>query len=144
MHKLGLSGHKKLSEEERRKQWGKNLTTVAVVSMVVFIFILLIGVFATDGRACVEREALQGATCQPCVDKHCGDCTGDHTKCVGDGTKSSCYEGFWRRDDGICIDCDIATSDDPDASDILDKKSITCQKCANKTPEDTKPVCTKC
>ena len=55
MHKLGLSGFKKLTEEERRRQWGKKLSSVAVVGMVVFIFILLIGVFTTDGRACGER-----------------------------------------------------------------------------------------
>ena len=35
-----------------------------------------------------------------CVDKNCGDCTGDSTKCLGDGIKSSCYDGYYRQDDG--------------------------------------------
>ena len=63
MHKLGLSGHKKLKEEERRKEWGGKLTKIAVATMVAFIFILLIGVFSTDARACKERESLEGGTC---------------------------------------------------------------------------------
>lgn len=44
-----------------------------------------------------------------CVDKNCGDCTGDSTKCLGDGIKSSCYDGYYRQDDGKCVNCDIAT-----------------------------------
>jgi hypothetical protein len=109
--------------------------------MVIFILILLIGVVTTDSRSCGDREALIGASCQPCVDAHCSDCTGDHTRCVGNGVESKCAEGFWLRDDGMCVDCDIATSNDVNPSDILDKSKIVCLKCASKKEDDTKAFC---
>jgi hypothetical protein len=50
--KLGFPDSKKLTEEQRRREWGRKLSWVAVASMGTFIVILLVGVAATSSRAC--------------------------------------------------------------------------------------------
>lgn len=61
--KLGFANSKKLSEEQRRREWGKKLSWVAIASMATFIIILVIGVLTTSERECGPRQALSSATC---------------------------------------------------------------------------------
>lgn len=50
--KNGLADSKKLTEEQRRRRWGKKLTWVAIGSMATFIVVLIVGVAASGARTC--------------------------------------------------------------------------------------------
>lgn len=105
--KLGMKDGKKLTEEERRRAWGKKLSWVALGSMAAFIVVLIVGVASTSARTCPAGEAMESATCVPCADPNCGNCSDGPNRCLG-----SCPEG-WFLDSaaGKCARCDGEAAD---------------------------------
>jgi len=126
--KLGFANSKKLSEEQRRREWGKKLSWVAIVSMVVFILILLIGVLTTSARACGDRQALRSATCESCADSKCQDCSDDPAVCKG-----PCDGGHYLDAEGTCLRCDGLPSDSQERP-----------RCLACTFENGQPACSEC
>ena len=111
MHELAMPGFKKVSEEERRRQWGKRSVIAAIVTMVAFLVLVVVGVGSTDARQCGARQALEAATCIDCADPFCMACLAGSDMCT------ECEPGHALTADGHCAACD-------------EEGARTCQLCA--------------
>lgn len=72
--------------------------------------------------------------------------------CVGDGTKSACYDGYYLGDDGKCVNCDVATGSgdqseaagaDKELTQNKELRAMACIKCGLSAGATT-PTCKKC
>lgn len=78
---------------------------ISIAGMVIFIFILLIGVLTTDGRSCGDRQALEAAVCNECEDPFCFDCASGSSSCLNALGEPSCMEGY-NLFQNKCKDCE--------------------------------------
>lgn len=68
MQKLKVKGFEKLGEQDRRRKWGKMMSCLALVSIILFIGCTVSGFVLIKGRSCADRQALEDAVCVDCVD----------------------------------------------------------------------------
>jgi hypothetical protein len=81
MNELGISNLVKLTEEQRRRKYSRQLSIVSFVSMGLFLVLLIIGFAAENMRECGSRQALEAAVCVNCADSACMSCMGNSNEC---------------------------------------------------------------
>ena len=111
MKELGI-GLGEMSEEQRRKKYGRLMMYVSLTVLGLFMILLVVGIAAQkDGRSCGERQSLESAVCIDCEEKTCMDCDGNSKVC------KQCEVGYVLTPDGKCMDCD-------------DKTWVECSECS--------------
>lgn len=81
MKELGI-GLSELSEEDRRRKYGRFMMYVAFIVLGLFMILLVVGIAAQkDGRSCEERQSLESAVCIDCDEKACMECDGNSKVC---------------------------------------------------------------
>ena len=68
MKKLGIAEFQKLTEEDRRRKFGRKSTIYGWVSFALFIVILVLGLALAPGRSCHGSRGVETGVCVDCRD----------------------------------------------------------------------------
>lgn len=103
LQELEVRGYIKPTENQRRsKAWCLGAFS-GIGSAIIFLLIVIAGMSATDGRACLDGHILELAVCNKCERDNCAECSSDARTC------SRCEIGY-SAVDGKCRDCDSDSS----------------------------------
>lgn len=99
MRNLRVKGFEKVSEEERRRKHGKKSGIIAILCLISFLVVLILGLALSPDRSCLGKYSLESGVCAKCDDENCLNCTGDSLSC------KTCKGSFMINGDGKCQNC---------------------------------------
>lgn len=66
MRGLNIKGFEKLTEEDRRRTYGRKYTVCGLVGFIIYMLIVVLCFFAVVSRTCTDKHALELGVCVPC------------------------------------------------------------------------------
>jgi len=66
MRGLNIKGFEKLTEEDRRRTYGRKYSVCGFIGLAIYIVIFAFCFFSVDSRACTDKHSLELGVCVPC------------------------------------------------------------------------------
>jgi len=66
MRGLNIKGFEKLTEEDRRRTYGRKYSVCGFIGLAIYVVIFAFCFFSVDSRSCTDKHSLELGVCVPC------------------------------------------------------------------------------